>query len=987
MKIRLEQAVFGEKDRGHSLLKHSFDSSSIPNQISLKTDLPSGHSSFPSYNFYYSTISTTDYYVLIKSFPDSSAQRSGFVYSYSLFIKNSDLKYLNDLCGLFTLFPDSINKEFIVDTIEIETENGVAKSLGDINKAKKIAYGLLNVKLPIVWLGQEGFVETVSIIWNNLNPTLKSNFQFRVSFGPKDIEKTNEQIVYSPIGLKDKWENYFVLNESDNFDKEYSDDIKYLIENKSDNNTTEKYIKEIGINISSFSDIKKTTLLNELLEDNSFDSLLNSIALLSQLLPKKESGKKIKKEIIEEISSKLKGGNINNILKFRNVDIKHLKEIYSIKKEIGNILQNWDYKIEADQLFTSITDKGVQKWWKDIINSSLKKCFSIWDVKHSKLFWNLITKDISNLKLIRDYVPTEKEVEKRIIINIPKKLNVESEFELINLSIKRKWYLLHASVLCKLYSIEDSIERQLEIDSNEDYFESLEIIASNFGFESFIDYSSKNPKKKLIDFSIKLIEENPNLLSKIKVANHGWINIWSTCEEKNITAYDYVDEPLSLTHKLLKEYLYGKEINHNLLLKISNSNYNDLSNFPERIELWKSLSNPIKTNFANSTTCLTELQKYLISNEFSVLEEKLVDSKAKEVYIRNLVSNNQKDINSGLILGLFEQFTFQEELFLLFLSKHYSKFDYEVSRRIGELIKKREWKKSYKAIKEKYVTYNGNLKVAIEMNSSLFSFKSLFSWDSNKNTNPMTSTNNNENVDSNKKILIVVATPLEAKMVLSQIKKNGHKPIPETINKMVFWHLGKINGSSLIMQKTTTMGSSGVGGSSLSVQDALNIIKPDAVVMLGIAFGLNKDKQKIGTVLVSKQIECYELSKIKENSVIQRADKIPASHSLVNMFENAEFDFDQCDLEFGLMVSGEKLVDNEEFVNRLKKTYPEAIGGEMEGEGLRSACHRNGVDWILMKGICDWGFNKNTPSKKDDQKLAISNACDFLLYTLKRFNI
>ena len=59
-------------------------------------------------------------------------------------------------------------------------------------------------------------------------------------------------------------------------------------------------------------------------------------------------------------------------------------------------------------------------------------------------------------------------------------------------------------------------------------------------------------------------------------------------------------------------------------------------------------------------------------------------------------------------------------------------------------------------------------------------------------------------------------------------------------------------------------------------------------------------------------------------------------------------------VRFGLVLSGEKLVDNLAFRQELLEFEPEAIGGEMEGAGLYTACQDRQVDWILVKAICDW---------------------------------
>jgi nucleoside phosphorylase len=64
--------------------------------------------------------------------------------------------------------------------------------------------------------------------------------------------------------------------------------------------------------------------------------------------------------------------------------------------------------------------------------------------------------------------------------------------------------------------------------------------------------------------------------------------------------------------------------------------------------------------------------------------------------------------------------------------------------------------------------------------------------------------------------------------------------------------------------------------------------------------------------------------------------------------------WDQAKVHFGLILTGEKLVDNIDFRNQLGQFEPEAVGGEIEGAGLYVACQDKKVDWILVKAIRDW---------------------------------
>ena len=84
----------------------------------------------------------------------------------------------------------------------------------------------------------------------------------------------------------------------------------------------------------------------------------------------------------------------------------------------------------------------------------------------------------------------------------------------------------------------------------------------------------------------------------------------------------------------------------------------------------------------------------------------------------------------------------------------------------------------------------------------------------------------------------------------------------------------------------------------------------------------------------------------------------------------------------GLILSGEKLVDNPEEKKQLLEDYPSAIGGEMEGAGIYAACDQKVNDWILVKGVCDYADGRKNTNKKENQQLAINSAVGLSEYVL-----
>ena len=130
--------------------------------------------------------------------------------------------------------------------------------------------------------------------------------------------------------------------------------------------------------------------------------------------------------------------------------------------------------------------------------------------------------------------------------------------------------------------------------------------------------------------------------------------------------------------------------------------------------------------------------------------------------------------------------------------------------------------------------------------------------------------------------------------------------------------------------------------------------------MLGIAFGKDSEKQKIGDVLVASAIIPYESQRRSDDGSIEYRSPIPPSNStLLNRFENVDgwkfdsIDGSACSIRVGQILSGEKLIDDPEFKSQLFKQFPTAIGGEMEGAGLCAVASEIGIPWILVKSICD----------------------------------
>ena len=164
--------------------------------------------------------------------------------------------------------------------------------------------------------------------------------------------------------------------------------------------------------------------------------------------------------------------------------------------------------------------------------------------------------------------------------------------------------------------------------------------------------------------------------------------------------------------------------------------------------------------------------------------------------------------------------------------------------------------------------------------------------------------------------------------------------------KTGFVYVGKMGDET--EQEKLTIGlmqcgmGSGVGGSTVTVQNAVTTLKPKGVFCVGFCGGMNVKKAKLGDVVVSAKLNSYALRKVTEDGIVSRGTIVPLSKKLNAIMKHAADGWEpplenmeeaEPRVVPGTMLSGPMLVNSKNERDRLLKYYPDAIAIEMEGEG------------------------------------------------------
>lgn len=257
-------------------------------------------------------------------------------------------------------------------------------------------------------------------------------------------------------------------------------------------------------------------------------------------------------------------------------------------------------------------------------------------------------------------------------------------------------------------------------------------------------------------------------------------------------------------------------------------------------------------------------------------------------------------------------------------------------------------------------------------------------------------------------LLLLTANPLEDKMVTRLLyRQNGDSPLRwrvlDNLYRVRLANVGPVRVAHLAPPAT---GSFSRGGSKSAVECALSHCHPQLVVSLGVAFGADVGKQHLGDVLLSRRLLSCDTNKRIDGKLNLRFEEIYLTQECLIALWGSFLDSKEqlknthgFYWHFGSLLSGGSVVSDAEEKLRLIEAAMEkgeaAIGGEMEGTGVYSACYASNTPCIVIKGICDWavskngwaeaaGGNLNNEQFKDCvQAFAVRHAFEALLFLLR----
>ena len=707
----VHQAIYGDKLGSYALLKTSLSDTELAKRICNVTDLLDRPSNGHLTQSVFRGFAFNDSYIFIKSFPDNDPSvRKGRVLSHTLIIEQGDLHQLNDLDKLFSHFLSEPDKD-PTKLLSIVIDDGNSDPTQIVNHTSREAAainGLLDhssYNNTLIWIGEENYLSFIAKVWRQLGGNLKAKLKLGVGFNPQKVDTQKLNILYVMEEYENKWKACdFCIVDQNELGKLESTSSFLLAGHKDKSKPLVDLIKTFGIVLTEIEDFRYLetgiTTYKNLSTNTDFNRLIVFCDLISRYSPDPKIAKTEKDKLLKQLISRIELASANQILILRNPE---WKGFLNAQQLIGDQITNWVVK----SLFDSNIDKSTTgliasafdpenkaQWWKKAFSGGLKTVLENWKSTYVIPLWNWFSVDSNLVKMLGNLIPDNTQVEIDLVDHWQK-----PEKELAqNIQVfakDREWLSLHGLSTLYFLSPEESIKSQIKIDVDPEHSAALNRMGELIPDKEFIQLTVKIGESRLVKIAGAKVARTPSLLTQLDVKNIIWRQIWLTAIGNGNQPWDGIRKPLDALFALFEEILTGEAVDPDLLLRLSESDYNDLSCFTRREEVWQNLSGNAKARFLNATTlgCIKLLDNKNI--RIDDLEKEILNLLIDPVIIKLIVEDQTIKVSTKI--QLFEDIPgLRENDFLIFLNC--VRFTPEESKCIGKLIFRKHWKKAAETV-------------------------------------------------------------------------------------------------------------------------------------------------------------------------------------------------------------------------------------------------------------------------------------------------
>lgn len=481
MRIKGFRAIYGDFKGAHDLLQAAPAVASEAAALTRFTDIPSQPPSKIIWQPFFRGLKFENHYVLIKTFHDENASRPGMVFSEAVFFPFDETIQTSNITPLIAVFSPTIvsakklnRDEFAISSARIDSsaaanERPPAGLITLLNELVESEDG----DAPLVWLGQDSFLEIFAALWSRILPTQRENFAFRFCFVPQDFGSSRRPtLIYTLPELSSRWIGYRRIAPPDEKEEPKNKAVAFLLKDASsdDKEPLKAFLSKLGIEPTDWQSLRlseqcvdyESKLEGGVITLSELRGLISRIAVLA---PGKEQGSQYKKEVFPLFCKALvKEGAFDDFFAANRLNLAPFPEAEKLLREtIKDWLKKHLFALSAAQIKKAIA-RAVEiqnQIWGQTVFESLEKLGEALNKTTVGILWDWWQADEELFDLLSAYLPRDKQNGKIIYENCPRRLSGALGDKIRKFAVKEKSWRLYAVAASASLPPVEAVERHL----------------------------------------------------------------------------------------------------------------------------------------------------------------------------------------------------------------------------------------------------------------------------------------------------------------------------------------------------------------------------------------------------------------------------------------------------------------------------------------------------------------------------------------------
>lgn len=680
MSIRIHQALYGERERGHGLI--AADSGApelVVRQLEGWTDLPASPPSSMIWEPYLSGFPLGEWYVIARTGPDPAAARGGMVLTHVLLVPRDVIGKLGEVQTLFSLLPERPTRRSDLPHLELPVaslESGDSESDAPAPPGlARLVHELLASSAggAVGWIGEEGFAPAVAALWRNLWPAARQEFRFRLSFRPADLGTNPPTVVIVPAAAELWWQGRRLVRSTDLYTPKSRAEAFLL--GLPEGDPLWRLLDESGGRLGPLRDLlllERTYVRLERLSENSLDEVRALARLLGNLSPEADKGTALKERVLSRLEKLTRDGDTSGIRALENFDPAPFPQGHKV---LSGAVRDWVRAavLNGNRLpeMGSLVERAFSvavPGWSDAVRDALVVEFTEWRSDHAPMLWAWWSHSPTLVKHLESLIPARSSAEEDLARACPTRVPDEAGKLVRDLARNRRWWRVHAAAAASSLSSQAAIDAHLAVDRRLEIEGGVRVLAARLPPRDLLQGALRTSDPRLIKAVADACAETPTLRAGLDVNSATWREIWLESMRGGGDPWSGIPDPQQTMDRLLGLVLGGEEVAPSLLEILAKTPQGDLTEYPRRTELWAHLYDPASRALVEATA-EGWLQRFARDPGMEAdlepqLRSAIVD---RERLKRHLSSETFHQVHVGVTF--FERLGIGEDLFLSWLGR------------------------------------------------------------------------------------------------------------------------------------------------------------------------------------------------------------------------------------------------------------------------------------------------------------------------------